>query len=298
MNNSDQLPPDASGSEQHGRFKLAGSQPDLSIVVPIFNELENIGELYREIREAMVGRCFEVLFVDDGSTDDSALLIRRLANGDEQVRGVFFEENRGQTAAMLAGCLRAEGALIVTMDGDRQNDPADIPRLLDALGDNDAVVGMRTKRRDSVVRRVSSRLANRVRNYLTGDSITDTGCSLKLFKREAIFAVPRFEGMHRFLPTLIRYAGYQVSELSVNHRPRSAGKSKYGILNRLPRATLDLLAVCWMRWRWVDMRATMSKVTQPLPTPYVNRFSPAEEKAATSTSHATSDPTRLHNELA
>ena len=238
---------------------------ELSVVVPIYNEAENIGELYREIREALEGRRYEVLFVDDGSTDGSDVIVKRLEVGTPNVRGVFFGENRGQTAAMLAGCLRAAAPLIATMDGDRQNDPADLPRLLEALGDRDAIVGMRAKRRDSFVRRISSRLANRTRNLLTGDTITDTGCSLKLFRREAIFAVPRFEGLHRFLPTLMREAGFEVAELAVNHRARSMGTSKYGIWNRLPRATLDMLAVCWMRWRWVDLSATVADQASPVP---------------------------------
>ncbi len=242
-----------------------GTELELSVVVPIYNEAENIGELYREIREALAGRRFEVLFVDDGSTDGSDVIIKRLEEGSDDVRGVFFGGNRGQTAAMLAGCLRAQAPLVATMDGDRQNDPADLPRLLDALGDRDVIVGMRAKRRDTLARRVSSRLANRIRNFLTGDTITDTGCSLKLFRREAIFAVPRFEGLHRFLPTLIRYAGYEVDEIAVNHRPRSMGVSKYGILNRLPRATMDMLAVCWMRWRWVDLSAQVADRESTVP---------------------------------
>jgi glycosyltransferase involved in cell wall biosynthesis len=235
---------------------------ELSVVVPIFDEKDNIGELYREIREALDGRAFEVLFVDDGSRDGSDVVIRRLEAGDPRVRGVFFETNRGQTAAMLAGLLRARAPLVATMDGDGQNDPGDLPRLIEALGDHDAVVGMRTKRRDSFVRRVSSRLANGIRNALTGDTITDTGCSLKLFRRETLVHLPRFEGLHRFLPTLLRYAGFRVTEVPVNHRPRSKGTSKYGILNRAPRATLDLLAVCWMRRRWVKLSAETRAVEE------------------------------------
>ena len=286
---------DASNHEQR---EPAGA-PELSVVVPIYNELENISELYREIREALAGREFEVLFVDDGSSDESDLLIRRLEQGAGNVRGVFFEQNRGQTAAMLAGCLRAKAPLVATMDGDRQNDPADLPRLLEALGSADAVVGMRTKRRDTFVRRISSKLANRVRNFLTGDTITDTGCSLKLFKREAIFAVPRFEGMHRFLPTLMRYAGYRVIEIPVNHRPRSMGTSKYGILNRLPRASLDMLAVCWMRWRWVDLSAVVDQeqtaAPSALPPKSTVRASPVMPAASSTESDSTEPNSKLPN---
>lgn len=229
--------------------------PELSVVLPVFDERDNLPALYREIREALEGRDWELVIVDDGSRDGSEEIALRLAAGDGRVRVLSYGENRGQTAAMLAGIRGARAPLVATMDADGQNDPADLPALLAALGSHDAVVGMRTKRRDGFVRRASSRIANRVRNALTGDTITDTGCSLKLFRRGPALEVPAFRGMHRFLPTLLRLAGHSVIEVPVNHRPRRSGASKYGIRNRLVPATLDLLAVCWMRRRWIDVRA-------------------------------------------
>jgi glycosyltransferase involved in cell wall biosynthesis len=145
----------------------------------------------------------------------------------------------------------ARGALVATLDADLQNDPADLPRMIERLGAHDAVVGYRVGRRDDFVRRASSRIANRIRNTLSRDSIRDTGCSLKVFRVEAIRSIPWFEGMHRFLPTLLRYRGFSVLEHPVSHHPRRAGKSKYGVRNRAWRAFRDLLAVRWMRGRMI-----------------------------------------------
>ncbi len=194
---------------------------------------------------------WELILVDDGSRDGSAALIRELSADDERVVGVFFARNCGQTAAMGSGLQLARGELIVTLDSDLQNDPADIPGMIDVLADYDAVVGYRQKRNDNWLRRVSSRIANRVRNWLSKDSIRDTGCSLKLFRAEAIQAIPLFEGLHRFFPTLLRYHGFQVLEHPVSHRPRIAGESKYGVMNRAFRAFKDLLAVRWMHGRMI-----------------------------------------------
>jgi dolichol-phosphate mannosyltransferase len=156
---------------------------------------------------------------------------------------------------MAAGIRGARGRWVATLDADLQNDPADLPVLLDAAGEHDAVVGFRAKRNDTWVRRMSSRIANGVRDRVTGDHVTDTGCSLKVFRREAIQAVPFFEGMHRFLPTLLRWHGFSVIERGVSHHPRAAGTSKYGIGNRLLPALLDLLAVRWMRSRIIRPHA-------------------------------------------
>lgn len=228
---------------------------DLSVVAPVYDEVENLAPLVEQVRDALAGLVrWELVLVDDGSRDGSDAEIRRLAGDDPRVRGVFFERNCGQTAAMAAGIRSARGELIATLDADLQNDPADLPAMLDALEDHDAVVGYREKRRDDWIRRVSSRVANRVRNWVTADTIRDTGCSLKLFRAEAIRDVPFLEGMHRFLPTLLRYAGCSVVEHAVHHRPRTAGESKYGVWNRLFRATLDMVAVRWMRSRTIHYR--------------------------------------------
>lgn len=228
----------------------AGARPELSLVAPVYNEFENLPALHARVREVFAnGPEWELVLVDDGSRDGSDQRIRELAGADPRVRGVLFERNCGQTAATAAGLHAARGRLIATLDADMQNDPGDLPAMLRALGDNDAVVGYRLKRNDTFVRRLSSRVANAVRNWISGDRIRDTGCSLKLFRAEAIQAIPLFEGMHRFLPTLLRYHGFRVIEHGVSHHPRRAGTSKYGVWNRAFKATKDLLAVRWMRRR-------------------------------------------------
>jgi glycosyltransferase involved in cell wall biosynthesis len=237
----------------------AGLRPRLSLVAPVYDEEANLRPLYESV-VATFGAVddWELVLVDDGSRDGSPEVIRRLSAEDARVLGVFFERNCGQTAAMGSGIQLARGELIATLDSDLQNDPADIPRLIEALGDYDAVVGFREKRHDSFLRRASSRIANGVRNRLSHDSIIDTGCSLKVFRAEAIQAIPLFEGLHRFLPTLLRYHGFQVLELPVSHRPRVAGQSKYGVANRAWRAFKDLLAVRWMHGRMI--RVTIREV--------------------------------------
>jgi dolichol-phosphate mannosyltransferase len=224
----------------------------LSLVVPIHDEAPNLAALHRRCCAALGASVrWELILVDDGSRDGSDELIRELEGRDPRVRGVYFARNCGQTTAIQAGIHASRAPLIATLDGDLQNDPADLAAMLAALGDNDAVVGYRTRRMDSWVRRASSRIANSVRNRLSGDSVRDTGCSLKLFRAEAVRSIPLFEGMHRFLPTLLRFHGYRVIEHPVSHHPRFAGRSKYGIRNRAWRAFVDLLAVRWMRSRIV-----------------------------------------------
>jgi dolichol-phosphate mannosyltransferase len=220
-------------------------QLTLSLVAPVYDEEANLERLYNKVVEVFGTQiAWELVLVDDGSRDRSPDLIRDLCSRDPRVRGVFFARNCGQTAAISA-------ELIATLDADLQNDPADLPRMIELLrgGQHDAVVGWRKKRNDTFVRRVSSKIANAVRNSISGDSIRDTGCSLKVFRREAIQAMPLFEGMHRFLPTLLRYHGYSVIETPVDHHPRIAGVSKYGVWNRAFKATKDLFAVRWMRRR-------------------------------------------------
>lgn len=225
---------------------------ELSLVAPVFDERDNLRALYEAVIEVFGARDdWELILVDDGSLDGSPDIIRKLSEEDARVIGVFFKQNCGQTAAMGSGIQLARGRLIATMDADLQNDPADLPTLIDALGENDAVVGYRQKRNDNFVRRASSRIANSIRNWLSRDSIIDTGCSLKVFRAEAIQAVPLFEGLHRFFPTLLRYHGFQVVEHPVSHRPRVAGVSKYGVMNRAWRAFKDLLAVRWMHGRMI-----------------------------------------------
>ena len=229
----------------------AEPDPHVSIVIPVFNEAENILPLWNEIHSVLaeVPSPHEVIFVDDGSTDGTGEALRNLRPGSRTLRVLRLPRNSGQSAAMLAGFRAARGAVIVTLDGDRQNDPADIRLLLERLPGFDAVVGYRRRRKDGPLRRLASRLGNSVRNLLTGDDIIDTGCTLKAFRRECVERIPVFDGMHRFLPTLMRMEGFRVRQVPVSHRRRPAGASKYGIVDRLLPALGDLLAVRWMKTR-------------------------------------------------
>jgi glycosyltransferase involved in cell wall biosynthesis len=227
---------------------------DLSVVIPIHDERENVEPLVNELNAALdpaAGRV-EIVVVDDASRDGSAEVIGRLVRAHPHLRALRLRERRGQTAAFDAGFKAARGRCVVTLDGDLQNDPRDIPRLVAALDDHDVVVGYRTERCDPWSRRWASRLANAVRNRVTGDDIIDTGCSLKAFRGECLRGLKLYRGMHRFLPTLLRLEGRRVVQLPVRHRPRRSGRSKYGIANRLFAACTDLLAVRWMSKRRLD----------------------------------------------
>jgi len=223
----------------------------LSVVVPLFNEEDNVVRLVDEICQALAGRDFEIVLVDDGSGDQTVARIPRRP----EVRVLEFEKNTGQSAAMHAGIHAARGAIIATMDGDLQNDPADIPRLLEELEKGfDLVCGYRAKRKDTFFRRLQSRVANFVRSRFTGDGVRDTGCSLKAMRRDCREALIPFKGMHRFMPALIKGMGYRISEVPVNHRPRVAGVSKYGFGNRVWRATRDMFGVKWLLSRQFQIR--------------------------------------------
>lgn len=225
-------------------------QPDLSVVFPVYNEEENVPLLLREIAAAVEGRgwTYEIVAVDDGSTDRSLEVLRSLKPQYPTLRVLALEKNSGQTAALDAAWRNAHGRLVVSLDADLQNDPGDIPAMMQRLEQSqaDMVIGVRVNRRDTWSRRMQSKIGNGVRNWITGDRITDTGCSLKLVKKEAVDRVRLFTGMHRFLPTLVRYAGYKVVEMPVNHRPRQFGVSKYGAMNRAFRGLADCFAVRWM----------------------------------------------------
>ena len=225
--------------------------PALSVVVPIFNEEENMSILQEELRAALAGRDYEVIFVDDGSTDGTAERIESAPN----VRVVRFERNTGQSAAIYAGLQAAKGAIAVLIDGDLQNDPADIPKLLAEIARGaDLVCGYREKRRDTLGKRLTSRVANFVRSRFVKDYVRDTGCTLKAMRRDCIAALVPFKGMHRFIPALIRAAGYRLVEVPVHHRPRRFGKSKYGLGNRAVRATIDMFGVRWLLSRRLDYK--------------------------------------------
>jgi glycosyltransferase involved in cell wall biosynthesis len=226
---------------------------DLSVVIPVYNEEENIPLLWPELREVLDGLrlSFEVLFVDDGSQDRSAEIIRALRDGDARVRLVRLKANSGETAATDAGFKAALGRMVVTMDADLQNDPHDIPALLSHLDRWDAVTGWRVNRAegDSTVRRLSSRVANSVRNTISEETIQDSGCTFRAFRRECLRTLVLYRGFHRFIPTLLKMRGYRVIEIPVKNRPRRFGRSKYGVMNRVFVATADLFAIRWMKSR-------------------------------------------------
>jgi glycosyltransferase involved in cell wall biosynthesis len=234
----------------------AGASPEVSLVIPVYNEEENLPVLAAEVHAALdpLRLDYEIVWVDDGSTDRSGEVLQRLLAEDPRARLVRQRPNSGQSAALAAGFRHARGAIVVTLDSDLQNDPADIPALLAALDGCDVVSGVRQNRRDSWVRLASSRIANAVRNWATDEAIADVGCSLKAYRAEFLRHLPMFTGMHRFLPTLVRWNGARVREIPVRHRPRLHGTAKYGIGNRLFRALADLMAVRWMRKRWIDPR--------------------------------------------
>ena len=231
--------------------------PIVSLIIPAFNERDNLGPLLAEIESALEGMEFEVVAVDDGSSDGSLEELRRLKGCHPALKIVALDWRAGQSAALMAGFEAASASVVVTMDADGQNDPADIPKLLRAWEDEPglaAIVGYRVTRADSSWKRLQSKVANSVRNYLTGDVVRDTGCPLKVMRRDTLLALPRFDGMHRFYPTLIRLEGGKVSEVSVSHRPRLSGTSNYGMRNRAVRALRDAWGVRWLRRRALRYR--------------------------------------------
>jgi glycosyltransferase involved in cell wall biosynthesis len=231
--------------------------PYLSVVIPVYDEEASLAPLHAELDAALrgVGGGVEILYVDDGSRDASLARLGEIAARDPRVRVVALEGNHGQTAAFEAGFRRARGEFVATLDADGQNDPADLPKLLAQLADADVVNGVRTDRHDSVVRRLSSRVANGFRNRMTHESVRDVGCSLRVMRRELLGRVKLWRGMHRFLPTLLRLEGARIVEVPVSHRPRRQGTSKYGIRNRLFAGFVDVFAVRWMQKRALRYRA-------------------------------------------
>ncbi len=226
----------------------------LSVVVPAYNEEQNLKPLYLEVEAALSGlhRHWELIFIDDGSSDGTLKVIKELAQGDSRIRFVSLARNCGQSAAFGAGFQAAKGELIVTMDADLQNDPADIPRMLEELDQGfDMVIGWRTNRQDTRSKKLASKFGNAVRNKLSNETVKDTGCSLKIMRAAMAKKLPMFTGMHRFLPTLMKLEGARVAEVPVNHRARRHGTSKYGVLDRALTTWYDLLAVRWMQKRYV-----------------------------------------------
>jgi len=223
----------------------------LSVVIPLYNEEGNIARLQSELASALSSLEHEIILVDDCSTDRTLSLIERRP----EVRVIEFEKNTGQSAAMYAGIMAARGEIIALLDGDLQNDPADITRLIAEIEQGaDLACGYRANRKDTTFKRIQSRIANFVRSRFTGDGVRDTGCTLKALRRECRTALVPFYGMHRFIPALIKGGGYRIVEIPVNHRPRTAGVSKYGFGNRALKATMDMFGVKWILSRQIKIQ--------------------------------------------
>ena len=234
----------------------------ISFVIPVYNEEGNLVALCDEIRKVgdSMEHPYEILLVDDCSSDGSLALIKRLATDDERIRYVAFAENCGQSAALYSGFQNASGEVIVTLDADLQNDPADVPAMLELYGDYDMVTGWRYNRQDTFSKRVASRIGNGVRNRLTSETIHDTGCSLKVMNAAMLKRIRMYKGLHRFLPTLMRLEGAKVVEVKVNHRPRLHGVSKYTNLRRGIEGFYDLIVVRWMQRRHLRIEVKESNV--------------------------------------
>ena len=224
---------------------------NVSVVVPLFNEEQSVAILQRELADALTGVDYEIIFVDDGSQDET---VARIAT-DPRTRLLRFEKNTGQSAAIFAGLQAVRSEVAVLIDGDLQNDPADIPRLLAEISRGaDLVCGYRAQRKDTLLKRITSRVANFVRSRFTRDGVRDTGCTLKAMRRDCIAALVPFKGMHRFIPALVKGAGYSLVEIPVNHRRRRFGQSKYGLGDRALRATVDMFGVRWLLSRRLNYK--------------------------------------------
>jgi dolichol-phosphate mannosyltransferase len=233
--------------------------PEISIIIPVYNEAASLPQLQVELFSVMRDYDHEIVFVDDGSNDDSAKQIQR----SPRIRLLQFVKNCGQSAAIYAGLAMARGRVLVLLDSDLQNDPNDIPRLLEEIEKGaDLVCGYRAKRQDTWFKKVQSTIANRIRSRFTKDGVRDTGCTLKAMRRECREALIPFYGMHRFLPALIKGMGYKLVEIPVNHRPRRHGASKYTFGNRALRATIDMFGVRWLLSRQIKIRLKESELEE------------------------------------
>ncbi len=219
--------------------------PDISVVIPVYNEQDNIENIYRQTTDALQGKySFEIIFVDDGSSDDSCKILEQIYNKDERVKAIMFRRNFGQTAAMSAGFHNAKGQVIIPLDADGQNDPSDIPAMVEKLKEGyDIVSGWRKDRKDkTITRKIPSMMANWLIGKMTGVKLHDYGCSLKAYKREVIETMHLYGEMHRFIPAIANWSGAKITEMVVNHHPRTTGTANYG-LERTVKVILDLVTV-------------------------------------------------------
>ena len=225
-------------------------------MIPVYDERDNLEILLQSLSEIMdsLQKEYEIICVNDGSKDGSGEVLRALREKYEGLRVVEFEKNCGLTAALDAGFSMSRGDIVITLDADMQNDPRDIPKLLKMVGDYDVVCGVRSRRHDPWLRIISSRIANYLRNKVTGENIADVGCTLRAYRKEFLSKLKLFHGMHRFLPTLLKWEGAKVVEVEVSHHPRLYGKTKYGVWNRIFKASIDLLVVVWMKKRRLNYR--------------------------------------------
>jgi len=242
----------------HGALSggLVVANMELSVVIPFYNEQENVAVLLAEVRGVCdgLGRSYEAVLVNDGSSDGTGVCLDEEAKKWPQARIIHFVSNHGQAAALFYGLKSATGDVMVTLDGDGQNDPAEIPRLLAALADCDLVAGIRARRRDSALRVAMSRLANGVRSKILGDGVRDTGCSLKAFRREVVDAFIPIRTMYSFMAAMAVNAGFRLKQIEVAHRPRTRGVSKYGLVAFLWRPLLDMLGLLWFFRRRIPGR--------------------------------------------
>jgi len=227
-----------------------------SVVIPLKNEEDNIIDLINELEPIMFGlkSPWELICIDDGSTDQTLSILTQLLQEKNYLRLLIFQKNYGQSSAFDAGFKAAKGDFVITLDGDRQNDPADIPKLLEAIHENDLVCGSRVKRKDPWSKKITSMIANFVRRNICEDGVSDTGCSLKVYRSSALRKIKMYNGMHRFLPALFKIEGLRIMEVPVNHRERVKGKTKYNFFNRSFNTIADLAAVRWMKKRHLGYR--------------------------------------------
>jgi len=222
-----------------------------SVVIPLKNEEENVCDLINELEPIMqsLQKPWELICIEDGSTDQTLAILKKIAAEKPYLRVIAFSKNFGQSSAFDAGFKAAQGEYVISLDGDRQNDPADIPKLVKAIVDCDLVCGQRVKRQDPLIKKITSRLANWIRSRVCQDGVQDTGCSLKIYRNTCLRQIKLFEGMHRFLPALFVIEGFRIKEVPVNHRERIKGVTKYNFLNRSFNTVADMLAVRWMHKR-------------------------------------------------
>lgn len=238
-----------------------------SVVIPLKNEESNIVDLIHELEPIMqsLNQHWELICIDDGSTDQTRHILMGLAKEKKYLKIIAFNKNYGQSSAFHAGFSAARGKFVITLDGDRQNDPADIPKMVELIQNCDLVCGIRQKRKDPWNKRIISKLANKVRRWICEDGVQDSGCSLKIYRTECLHKIKMYHGMHRFLPALFKIEGFSVKEIPVNHRERIRGVSKYNFMNRSFNTISDLLAVGWM-----DKRQLRYKIEKQIENTWVN----------------------------